>query len=143
MISATSSVFINRPVEEVFEFTAAFENSHLWQGDLIRSEQTSDGPLGVGATGIFAQKFMGREMENTVEVTVYDPPYQMCFRSTSGPIAFEGCQTCESVDGGTQFTVAIEGEAGGFFKVAEGMVQKQLASSLERDNNNLKAVLEG
>jgi hypothetical protein len=40
-------------------------------------------------------------------------------------------------------TVAIEGEAGGFFKVAEGMVANQLEKSVQSDLENLKAIMEG
>jgi len=115
----------------------------MWQMDVTHSEKTSGGPLGVGTTGVFAQKVMGREISNTVEVTAYDPPYQMCFSTTSGPVSFEGCQVCEEYEGGTLFTLDMTGEAGGFFKVAEGMLQKQVQSSFERDLNMLKQVMEG
>ena len=56
---------------------------------------------------------------------------------------FQGCQRYEEVDGGTQVTFDIEGGPGGFFKVAEGMVKKQLVSTLEKDLNTLKGILEG
>jgi hypothetical protein len=143
VITASASVFINRSPEDIFEFASDFESSHLWQEDVIRSEQTSEGPVGVGSTGVFGQKLLGREVENEMEVTAYEPPTRLCFRTTSGPISFEGCQICEAQDGGTLFTLEIEGEVGGFFKLAEGMVQKQVVSSFERDLNNLKSVMEG
>ena len=105
--------------------------------------QQGDGTEGVGSTAVMTQKVMGREVENQMEVTAYEPPYQLCFATTSGPISFEGCQTCEEDEGGTLFSLAIDGEVGGFFKVAEGMVQRQVQSSFERDLANLKAILEG
>ena len=143
MISFTKQIWINRSIEDVFDFSTAFENNHLWTSGLVRSEQTSDGPLGVGTTGIFVQKFMGREMENDVEVTAYDRPYQACMSSTSGPISFAGCQSYEEQEGGTLFTFSVEAEAGGFFKVAEGMVRKQMETQFEGDLVTLKTIMEG
>jgi uncharacterized protein YndB with AHSA1/START domain len=143
MISAAASVFINRPIEDVFEFTTAMENVQKWQADVTHAEFTSNGLVGVGTTGILAQKVMGREISSGFEVTVYEPPYQLCFRTTAGPVSVEGCQTCEEQDSGTLFTMTMSGEAGGFFKVAEGMLQGQVQKSFERDLNMLKQVMEG
>lgn len=141
MISVEVSVFIDRPVQEVWDFASDIERTQEWQQDVIRAEM--NGPLAVGATGVFVQKFMGREIENEMEITGYDPPYEMCFTTTSGPIAFEGCQRTVEQDGGTLASFVVEAEVGGFFKVAEGMVAKQLESSLQRDLESLKAIMEG
>lgn len=143
MFNVNASVWIDRSVEDVFAFTADFENSMTWQADVTRSEQTSDGPVGVGTTGVFGQKVMGREIENDVEVTAYDPPYEMCFNTLSGPVSFTGCQICEEQDGGTLFTITIDAEGAGFFKVAEGLLKGQVQSSIERDLGILKEVMEG
>jgi hypothetical protein len=67
----------------------------------------------------------------------------VCFKTISGPVSFEGCQRCDEQEGGTLVTQTVEAEVGGFFKVAEGMVAKQLESSFERDFANLKAILGG
>jgi hypothetical protein len=141
MIYKEVSVFVARPIEEVFDYLSDFSRAQEWQHDVIRAEMYGD--WAVGATGVFVQKFLGRELENEFEVTLYDPPYEVCFRTTSGPVAFEGCQRCEEQEGGTLVTQNIEVEVGGFFKVAEGMVGNQLESSLQKDFENLKAILEG
>ena len=39
--------------------------------------------------------------------------------------------------------MGAQGEAGGFFKLAEGMVQKQMQSQLEGDLQRIKKMLEG
>ena len=141
MISTEVSVFINRPVQEVYDFASDFAKTQEWQQDVIRSEM--NGPLAIGTTGVFVQKFMGREIENDVEITGVDPPYELCFKSTSGPISFEGCQRTVEQDDGTLASFVVEAEVGGFFKVAEGLVAKQLESTLQRDLENLKAIMEG
>ena len=142
MFTFEKSVFIDRPVEDVFAFASDPANDIQWQ-DVERSELTSDGPLGVGSTTRSVSKFMGREMDIIAEITAYDPPNQLSFQSTSGPIQFEAQQTYEPQDGGTLLTFSGEAEVGGFFKVAEGMVAKQAESRMEADLGRLKAVLEG
>jgi carbon monoxide dehydrogenase subunit G len=141
MISKEISVFVARPMEEVFDFMNDFSRVHEWQEDVVRAEVHGD--WAVGTTGVFVQKLMGRELESGFEVTAYDPPYELCVRSTSGPVTFEGWQRCEEQEGGTLVTQTIEAEVGGFFKVAEGIVGNQLESSFQRDFDNMKAMLEG
>lgn len=143
MFTVQMSSFINRSVEDVFAYATDFSKSQEWQADVIRSEMTSPGPVGVGSTGVFVQKFMGRELANEMEVTAYEPPNRICFKTTSGPVSFEGCQTFEAQDGGTLFTFDITAEGAGFFKVAEGVVKKQLESTFERDLATLKEVMGG
>ena len=142
MFTFEKSIFINRPVSDVFAYATDPANDAQWQ-DVEFSEQTSDGPLGAGSTMHSVSKFMGREMDIAAEVTVYDPPNQFSFRTSSGPIQFEAQQTYESQEGGTLLTFSGEAEVGGFFKVAEGMVAKQAESRMEADLGNLKALLEG
>jgi carbon monoxide dehydrogenase subunit G len=141
MISKEISVFVARPVEEVFHFMNDFSRVQEWQEDVIRAEIHGD--WAVGATGVFVQKLMGREINSDFEVTAYDPPNEVCFASTAGPVSFVGCQRCVAQEGGTLLTTTIEAEVGGFFKVAEGIVGNQLESSFQRDFDNLKALMEG
>ena len=142
MINLEKSVHINKPVAEVFAFMSEFANDMKWQSDLISSEQTSAGPLGVGSTGLYVQKFMGRELKNNVEVTVYDPPKRFGAKTTSGPVQFEYLATFEDMGGGTHLTMTFKGEPGGLFKVAEGLVKGELEKSLDRDFVKLKQILE-
>lgn len=143
MVTASSSVWVDRSPEDLFAYCAVFENATTWQEDVIRSEQTSDGEPGLGSTGIYAQKLLGREVENHVEIAAYDPPASICWQTTSGPISFYGCQTFEEQEGGTLVTMSAEIEGAGFFKVAEGMLKNQAQSGFDRDLANFKALMEG
>ena len=48
----------------------------------------------------------------------------------------------ESQENGTQLTLVGEAEIGGFFKIAEGLVRKQLEKQLDTELNALKLLLE-
>ncbi|MGB7874028.1 MAG: hypothetical protein WBL25_06565 [Anaerolineales bacterium] len=63
---------------------------------------------------------------------------------TSGatkPVPFEGTQKFEAQDGGTQMTLTAQAELGGFFKLAKGLVGKQLEKQMETMLVALKTLL--
>ena len=67
------SVVINRTVEEVFAFTDNITTEGIWRGELVDSEQLTDGPVGVGTQGRTLWKIMGRTVESTWEIIEYEP----------------------------------------------------------------------
>lgn len=84
---------------------------------------------------------MGRKIDSTNQVTVWDPPNQYAFKSIDGSIPVEISQTLVAEDNGTQLTINLEAELAGFFKMAEGLVGKQAEKQVNTDFDNLKLVL--
>jgi len=142
MIKIEHSVVINRPIEEIFAFMDNPKNDPKWQSGVLESEQTSEGPAGVGATFREVRKFMGRRFESTLELTKHEPNKNIAWKTTSGPIPFELTATFESVEGGTKIAIVGEVEPGGFFKLAESVVERMLTRQVEADFGNLKDLLE-
>jgi carbon monoxide dehydrogenase subunit G len=142
VITIEKSVHINKPISQVFAFMSDFANDAKWQSDLVRSEQTSQGPIAVGTTGLYVQKLMGQELKNDVVVTVYEAPKRFGMKTTSGPVQFEVQVSLEEMGGGTHLTLNAKGEPGGVFKVAEGLLKKELEKTFERDLQKLKQILE-
>lgn len=143
MIKVELSVVINRPVAEVFAFVTDPANNVKWQDGLVESRLVSSGPMGVGAQVTDVRKFLGRDMDSKLEVTAYELNRKFSEKVISGPLKFELTQTFEASGDGTKVSLIAQGEPGGFFKLAEGMVQKQLQSQLEGDAQRLKKALEG
>jgi carbon monoxide dehydrogenase subunit G len=143
VIEVKKDIHINKPAAEVFAFITDFAKSAQWQSGLVRSEQTSSGAMGVGTTGVVVQKFMGKEMSNEISVTIYEAPKRYGAKTTSGPVQFQFEATLEEMGGGTHVSMHMTGEAGGFFKLAEGMVQKELEKTIAHDLGKLKELLEG
>jgi uncharacterized protein YndB with AHSA1/START domain len=70
------SVEINRPLEEVFDYTANPENLPEWQGpptEIRDLQQTLPGQLREGDRFTTVLKFLGRRCEAPTEVTTYEP----------------------------------------------------------------------
>ena len=81
-------------------------------------------------------------MESKLEVLVYEPNKRYMLKIISGPIPSEIIQTFDPDVNGTKLTTLIQGEPGGFFKLAAGTAQKQLESQIQGDQKRLKKVLE-
>lgn len=142
MYKFSKSIVINRPQQEVFDFVTNLNNDSKWQSGIESVEQISAGPIGAGSTWRYRIKFMGRELEAEIELKSYDPPNQASVKSIGGPVPFENTYTFESKDGGTQMTLSGQAEIGGFFKMAEGLVGKQMEKQMDSDAAALKKLLE-
>ena len=142
MFKVEGTVVINRPIEEVFKFLTTPGSSAQWQGMVLESKKTSEGPVGVGTTGQSASQFLGRRMESTWEVTEHELNRKTAYKSTSGPIPYENSATLESVDEGTKVTLVGEYEVGGFFKLAEPIVARMGQRQADADFAMLKDLVE-
>jgi hypothetical protein len=142
MVKMETSVVINRQIDEVFEFSVESENDALWQSGVLKAEQTSEGPMRKGATFVQVVQFLGRRLEFAFDVTEYEPNRKFGFKTTSGPIPIEGAYTYETVADGSKITMFLEGEPGGFFKLAEPIVARTVQRQWETNFANLKDVLE-
>ena len=142
MATFTVTTFINRPLQEVFDFMTNPASFAQWQSGTKSAKWASDGPVGVGSIFQSVGEMMGREMKFDGEITQWDPPNMWGIKGGSGPMKFEGISKFESKDGGTQVTQTFQGEVGGFFSIAEGLAIKQLQKQVENDGGALKKLLE-
>ena len=114
MFTVEDTIFINRKPQEVFDFASNPANAPLWQGSAVSAEWTSEGPVGVGATQRSVVRFLGREIESTVEYIAWDPPKGYTVKVISGPVLFEGTTRYEAKGDGTLVIGSATADAGGF-----------------------------
>lgn len=138
------SVVINRPIEEVFAFVENPENDPIWRNSMVEAkveteadakEDTADlsqGGEGLGATGREVFRLGGLQVETTWEITEYEQNHKVVYRSTSGPIEYEGSWTYESADGGTKVTFAFQWEIVG--RSETGAMPDRLHGRIHRQN---------
>ena len=142
MAKFEQSVVINRPVEEVFEFTSHPENEPLWNTGMQESEITSEGKMDVGTTVRSVSRAMGRPVELTWEVTEYEVNHKKALISTSGPIPFEAFTVFESIEGGTKLTFALQAKSGGILKLIDPVFIRMMKGQTKNSLANLKRLLE-
>ena len=141
MITVEKSVQINKSVEEVFAYATNIGNITKWQEGVESIEAAGDSNA-VGGKYTEVRKFLGREMKTTLEITAYESNTKWAAKVLEGPVPYEVVANYKPADGGTEVTMHIDGEPSGFFKLAQGAVQKQLDKSMEEDLQRLKERLE-
>jgi len=142
MFKFEKSVLIDHPQQEVFDFVTDLNNDAKWQSGVELSEWASDDPPAIGSTHKVVRNMLGRNMEAPIVVTSWDPPNQWGNKSDGGTVPFEGMQKFEAQNGGTLMTFSAQAELGGFFKLAEGLVGKQMGKQMDSDAASLKKLLE-
>lgn len=141
MIHIQASVTVNRPIEEVFRFMSDNQNALQWQSGLLEVRVTND-ISGVGKAWVDVVQVLGRRIEVASELIECDPERVLGFKSTSGPIPLAGRYAFEPNGVGTQVTFTMQGEPGGFFKLAEQLVARSTQRQWETNLANLKDLLE-
>jgi hypothetical protein len=137
------SIVINRPVEEVFAYVIDPRNNAEWNGWVIESVVTSEGPLREGTTFDSVTKFLGKVIRSEAIITELVPNERGSIRTTTGPITATGSRIVEPVEGGTKFTQTMEADFGGFFgAIAESLVVRTAIRQNEADLQTLKELLE-
>ena len=142
MFTFEHSIFINRPQEEIFDFVSDPANDPQWRPAVELSEWSSECPPGVGSTLHNVTKFMGRKLETTSEIMIWDPPNQIGINVVDAPVPYEFTFSLEARKDGTQFTGNFQGELGGLFSLAEGLVARQAEKEIVSNLDALKGVME-
>ena len=142
MITFEVSETIQRPAEVVFSCLAESDASQ-WEPNVVEQRSTSDGAIGVGATGVNVRRVAGQTVETTWIVTAYAPPKSFSVKSTSGPVSYELTYGCEPLGDATRCILRFSGEPKGFFKIAEPLLAHTIKNDFAEDLARLKSYLEG
>jgi uncharacterized membrane protein len=142
MLKVETTVQIDRPSEEVFAYLSNFENNPEWQSGQLQAKFTSDGPLRVGSTYDQVAKVLGRRVVSTFKVIEFESDRMVKASSTSGSFPITFTRMVEPDDEVTKVTAIIEGDAGGFFKLAEPLLKVMVKNSVDADYRNLKRIME-
>ena len=142
----TVSVFINRPLQDVFDFLSEPANLSKWNSNFASAEWASSDAPGLGSTYKVLAKMSGGKNEGLFEITQWDPPQRYSYKSLSSlpfPIeSIESAVTFAQKENGTQITFESQFGLVGILKFAEGMFSK-LATKGDGDNfDTAKRLLE-
>jgi hypothetical protein len=113
-------------------------------GPPIEVHKDGPGPVKEGDRFTYIAKFLGRRYETPFEVTSHEPNRRLSYRATGGPISSqEWTYTFEETPtGGTRYTQVVEGEPGGFFRLAGPLLQAAVSRQFRADLGTLKDLLE-
>ena len=142
MINLDFSTLIDRPVKDVFSFVANPNNMSKWNSAVVSIQQITPGPVGVGTKFKSIGEALGRRIEGEVQVTTYEPHSKSGFQMNAGPMQVNVTLTFKTVGTGTELNLNAQGNPGGVFKLAQGIMAGQIKSMMEANLARLKSVLE-
>jgi len=136
------AITIKRPIEDVFAVLSDFSNGSKWASSASEpAKKTSDGPIGVGSTWHEIGKVAGRRIETDFVFTEFEANRRFAYSMTK-PFPMTSTVTFEQVAGGTRVNETVEGEPGGFFKIAEPLVVLVSKRQFQNDLENLRDLME-
>ena len=142
MINLDFSALIDRPQKDVFAFVANPGNMSKWNSAVVSLEQVTPGAVGVGTKFKSVGEMMGRRIEGEMEITAYEPESKCGFQINAGPMQVNITLSFKTVGTGTKINLNAQGNPGGLFKLAEGVLAGRVKSMMEENLARLKTVLE-
>ena len=143
MINIDLGVLIDCPVKDVFAFVSNPNNMTKCNSAVINLEPLTSGAVGVGTKFKTTGEAMGRRIEGEMQITAYEPDTKCGFQVTAGPMQVNLTMTFKTVGTGTKVSLNAQGNPGGLFKLAEGVMAGQVKSMMEGNLSRLKSALEG
>ena len=138
MSSATWSVSVDRPIQDVFGFLAEGTNNPMWQPGISLVARVSPTDVGLGEGARYVQRIAdssGRTVEETYVVTRFDPPRLLEYVATRGTTRTVGLFTLARIDAGTthvELTLRRETSGlGSTFTRTDGEQLRRQAAALE------------
>ena len=142
MVRVEDSIVVERPIDDVFAYMTDPETLPEWQGSCLEARLEGSEPMHAGSRVRETRKFLGRRIESTMEVAEHEPPRRFVIRVGSGPVPFTASNSLSEANGGTRIDATVEGEPGGFFRLAEPLVVRALEREMKNNLATLKDVLE-
>jgi hypothetical protein len=147
MIKVEIIVFVEKPIEQVFELISDIPGYRRWAPDkskfFIENKITSGGPIGLGTTYIDQLRWRGKSIG---EIVQYQPPAKIKFQQKTffGLPVFRSKfkYALKARKNSTEVAHSAEAMPYGFFKLLEPILSKIVRSERQRTCNAIKRALE-
>jgi uncharacterized protein YndB with AHSA1/START domain len=138
----TVETTIGRSPEDVAAYAMDPTHDASWIGALTQVEVLTDGPLGPGTRVRRVAQFLGRSIEYVNEIVEYAPPRRLVMRSVKAPFPMTVTYEFEPAGEGTRMRITTGGDAGGFYRLAQPLLDRQVRRGVASDLVSLKRLLE-
>ena len=142
MFQATATIFINRPIEEVFAFVADNENDPQWCVPVIETDRIVGAAPGANTRYSFTSDAGLFKAKGEFEIVEFEPTTRIAWQGQSTINRFEGEYSLQAKDEGTELTEKSTIHARGLFRLFETSMQREIEKSHARQLSNLKKLLE-
>jgi uncharacterized protein YndB with AHSA1/START domain len=135
---------VEKPPEVVFAYLTDPAKVAEWQTAKTSVEQLTDGPPRLGTR--FRERTKGpggKEFDQIVEFTEFDPSRRVHVHVVEGPYPVDGTWTFEPADSGTRVRFVAEGELKGVMRALQPLAKRMLRKQFTAYHGNLARNLEG
>jgi uncharacterized protein YndB with AHSA1/START domain len=139
MARIETSVVIERPQQEVFEYLTDLRNAKEWSTEVV--DVSYDGELKEGSTGADTRKVGRKEIVMPWRVTSFDPPSQMVVEYER-PFPITARFSFTESGSGTLVTCATDLHPRGWWRLLTPMMAREAGKADEIQFENVKAILE-
>ena len=142
MIHIDGEIVITRPVETVFDFVADERNEPRFNPQMLRAEQISPGPIGLGTRFRAEAARRGRPVEMFIEFTVFERPRRLASSTRLSGMEVHGALIFDTVPEGTRMRWHWELAPRGLLKLLTPLIARMGRQQEEAIWAGLKRVLE-
>lgn len=138
-IEAQAETTIARPIEQVFDYLSDPRNEPDWLLGATSVEQTSEGPVGLGATFVGQYRRAGRV---ELELVAFDRPHRVTFRARSRIVDFDDAVTLTEAGGGTRLEARMTATPRGAMRMVGPLMARTMRRQFVENWAHLKRALE-
>lgn len=142
-MKVTASVWIDRPVGEVYALIATPANDVLWREGLPKMSADQPGPVQDGMITTDVLTFLGTVHTTSCVVSQVREGLSYQFRSVEGANVVRGSRLTVAEGGGTRFVSTLELGLTGALRLASPLLKLLYRRRLGREMAQLKRHLEG
>jgi hypothetical protein len=142
MARIEGEIVIARPVEAVFDFVADERNEPGFNPRMVRAEQISPGPIGVGTRFRAETTRMGRPVPMIIEFTAYERPRRLASTTHLSTMEIHGTLTFDPVPEGTRMRWNWDVRPRGLARLTSPMITRMGERQERTIWGNLKRLLE-
>ena len=137
------SIEIKRPAEEVFAYLDQLDRHPEWQSSLVSAKVETEGPTRVGTRVVERRKVPGGARDSPDEILEHEPPRNVSFRGTAGPVRPVGTVTVDPVgESSSRMTIELDLEGHGIGKLLAIFARRQAAKEIPESHKKFKELLE-
>ena len=141
MIQHEVTIHLNKPVEQVFAFLMDTSKLTIWQSNLIKSEQLTEGPWRAGSRFREIRRINNKETEIQGEITALEPNKRFETKTATKPQAMVS-YSLDPEQGGTRLKYKFILITSGLMRLIEPMIASSIKKDTEADFETLKRILE-
>ncbi len=138
-IDVEESITIGRPRQEVAGYAMDPARDTEWIAAFNRVEVLTEPPVGVGTRVRRVARFLGRTIDYVLEIAEHEPGRRVVMRSVRSPFPMVITYRFADDPAGTRASIRVQGDAGGFYRLAEPLLAGRVRGDVRADLRRLQS----